>query len=411
VYWLYNPALRLTSFALGILSGFNDKIGKFVQGRKHTFAELRRHFPTKEGVVWIHTASLGEYEQGLPLILQLRKTYPEKKILLTFFSPSGYEVKKNAANSDWVAYLPLDTRSNVDDFLDLISPQIAIFVKYEIWPNYYRSLGQRGIPLILVSAFFKKEQVFFRWYGGFMRQVLSHVTHFFVQDRNSVALLQNIGIHNVSQSGDTRFDRVSEILARDNSLPFMDAFTRGKTTLVAGSTWPQDEAILVPHINAAPRSVKYVIAPHDINASHITGLQKSITKKVQRYSELDEAALAETEVLIIDTIGLLTRIYSYADIAYVGGGFATGLHNTLEPAVFGIPVIIGPDYHRFREAAALVAKKGLLVVHQPSDFEALVSRLLNEPGFRQRTGLVNSHYISQNKGATEVIMDYLQQLL
>lgn len=411
MYWLYNLALRLTTFTLGILSGFNAKINRFVQGRKQTFTALRSHFPSNSEVIWIHTASLGEYEQGLPLILQIRKAYPDKKVLLTFFSPSGYEVRKDSTNADWVTYLPVDTSKNVEAFLDLVSPGLAIFVKYEIWPNYFRAMRQRKIPLILVSAFFKKEQAFFKWYGGFMRQALQNVTHFFVQDKTSVDLLHSIGIQNVSLSGDTRFDRVSEILERDNALPFMNAFTRGKTCLVAGSTWPQDEAILAAHINAASGTLKYIIAPHDINESHIVALQKAITKKVQLYSRMDEATLAITEVLIIDTIGLLTRIYSYADIAYVGGGFATGLHNTLEPAVFGIPVIIGPEYHRFREAADLVAKNGLLVVSDITDFEHLITRLLTEPGFRKRTGQINSRYISENKGASLVIMDYLHKIL
>jgi 3-deoxy-D-manno-octulosonic-acid transferase len=299
----------------------------------------------------------------------------------------------------------------VEAFLDLVNPRLAIFVKYEIWPNYLLALKRRGIPAILVSAFFKKDQAFFKWYGGFMRRALRHITHFFVQDATSADLLHSIGIDNVSLSGDTRFDRVSEILARDNTLPFMDAFTRGKTCLVAGSTWPQDEAILVPHINDTRGTLKYVLAPHDINPEHIAALQKSISKKAQLYSAMEEAALPDTQVLIIDTIGLLTRIYSYADIAYVGGGFATGLHNTLEPAVFGIPVLIGPEYHRFREATDLVDKKGLLVVRNISDFDQVVARLLAEPGFRQRTGQVNSRYISENKGASVVIMNYLQELL
>lgn len=411
MYWLYNLALQLATIILGMLSGFNNKIDRFMQGRKHTFPALQNHFPSQQDVIWIHTASLGEYEQGLPLILKIRKAWPDKKVLLTFFSPSGYEVKKSSSDVDWVTYLPLDTKSNVEAFLDLVNPRLAIFVKYEIWPNYLLALKRRGIPAILVSAFFKKDQAFFKWYGGFMRRALRHITHFFVQDATSADLLHSIGIDNVSLSGDTRFDRVSEILARDNTLPFMDAFARGKTCLVAGSTWPQDEAILVPHINDTRGTLKYVLAPHDINPEHIAALQKSISKKAQLYSAMEEAALPDTQVLIIDTIGLLTRIYSYADIAYVGGGFATGLHNTLEPAVFGIPVLIGPEYHRFREATDLVDKKGLLVVRNISDFDQVVARLLAEPGFRQRTGQVNSRYISENKGASVVIMNYLQELL
>lgn len=411
MYWLYNLALRLTSFSLGILAGFNPKIRRFVNGRKHTFDALRKTFPNKNQVLWVHTASLGEFEQGLPLIRQLKKTYPDKKVLVTFFSPSGYEVKKDSAEADCISYLPLDTKGNVEAFLNLVSPRIAIFVKYEIWPNYFRALERRGIPIILVSAYFKREQIFFRWYGGFMRRALRRLTHSFVQDNTSLELLQSIGIVNVSLSGDTRFDRVSEIMDRDNSLPFMEVFTKRETCLVAGSTWPEDEAILVAHINAATHSLKYVLAPHDINKAHIDSLQKAINQKVQRYSEMQEEALPETRVLIIDTIGLLTRIYSYAQIAYVGGGFATGLHNTLEPAVFGIPVIIGPDYKRFREAADLVAEKGLLVIRDQSEFDHLVARLLAEPQFCLQTGRINSAYVAKNKGASLRIMEFIHELL
>ena len=380
-------------------------------GRKLVFSTLKNAISKTDKVIWVHVASLGEFEQGLPIIEKLKIEYPSYKILVTFFSPSGYEVKKNTAAADIVTYLPMDTKANVQRFLALTRPTLAIFVKYEIWPNYLRALKEKGISTILVSAIFKKDQIYFKPYGGFMRTALSAFSHFFVQDLSSKKLLEAIHFKNVTIGGDTRFDRVSEILERDNALSFMDRFKENRPCLVAGSTWPEDESILVDFINTTTKSLKYVLAPHTIKSEQIDALKKSISKPTILYSEIENQNLDEFDVLIVDTIGVLTKIYSYADIAYVGGGFATGLHNTLEPAVFGIPVIIGPNYKGFKEAEDLTIKGGLLVVKSKGDFTSILDRLLDEPEFTKKTGQINSSYISENKGASIQIIDYIRTLL
>ena len=356
----------------------------------------------------MHTASLGEFEQGLPLLQKLKTTYPEYKFLVTFFSPSGFEVKKNSKEADFITYLPFDTARNVDQFLSTVAPKLAIFVKYEIWPNYYRKLQERNIPILLISGIFNKKQVYFKAHGGFMRAALRRVSHFFVQNNASEELLRSINIDKVSVTGDTRFDRVREIIERDNSLPFMEAFKEHHLCLVAGSSWPEDEELLLATIQNTPESVKFVIAPHDIKEEHIQKLRAASNQKTILYSEMNQQDLAKYRVLIIDAIGLLTKIYSYADIAYVGGGFATGLHNTLEPAVFGIPVITGPQYHGFKEAEELVALGGIKVVTRKEDLTHLVDTMLVDSTFRMEIGRINSTYIENNTGATHKIMAYIE---
>ena len=390
---------------------FNEKIRLFVTGRRETFEILRRSIKDGNQVIWIHAASLGEYEQGLPILERLKKEYPEHKILLTFFSPSGYEVKKNSSPADVVAYLPMDSKSNVKRFLDIANPSIAIFIKYEIWPNYLQELQKRSIPTLLISALFSKRQVFFKSYGGFMRKSLKSFHHFFVQDENSKGLLQNLGFTNVTVSGDTRFDRVSQILERDNQLDFMQTFKQDKTCFVAGSTWPEDEKILVEYINSSSTAFKFVLAPHTMKASQMDKLVNSISKKVLKYSEIDSNEVSSADVLIIDTIGLLTKIYSYADIAYVGGGFATGLHNTLEPAVFGIPVIIGPQYQGYKEAEALVENKGIIPIDSFDSFKTVLTRFTENPQLVESTGKINANYIKKNQGASNRIIAHIQSIL
>nr|WP_313809978.1 glycosyltransferase N-terminal domain-containing protein [Allomuricauda sp.] len=383
----------------------------FVSGRKSAMQLLRSGNQTSDSWIWMHVASLGEYEQGLPILKQLRTSYPNHKLVLTFFSPSGYEVKKNNDIADQVLYLPMDTLGNVRKFLDYFNPELAIFIKYEIWPNYLRQLKKRNIPALLVSAIFSKDQVFFKPWGGFMRGSLKSFSHFFVQDDKSVELLQSIGHKNVSLSGDTRFDRVSEILHGNNQLDFMDAFKQDAFCLVAGSTWPEDEDILVDYINTATENIKFILAPHAIKPAKIEKLKSSIGKQAICYSEIENKKLSEYQVMIIDTIGLLIKIYSYADVSYVGGAFATGLHNTLEPAIFGVPVIIGPDYFGFKEAEELVAKKGILVVKDKAGFKSVFDRLVSDAGFLDRTGKINSDYIRENIGATAQVMDFINQVL
>ena len=411
VFAIYNFAVQLSALFLKLIALFHPKIKLFVDGRKEVMSYLKKNISEGDSIIWVHTASLGEFEQGLPIIEQLKKNYPEYRILVTFFSPSGYEVKKNTAAADVVTYLPMDTKKNAIKFLDLVNPKLVIFVKYEIWPNYLRSLSQRNIPTLLISALFKENQIYFKSYGGFMRKALHNFTHIFVQDTKSIELLSKINIKNTAISGDTRFDRVIEILERDNNLAFMENFKNGAKTLVAGSTWPDDEEVLVPYINTGESSLKFVLAPHNIKPEHINKLKSSINKKTILYSELENKDLSAYEVLIIDTIGLLTKIYSYAEISYVGGGFATGLHNTLEPAVYGIPVIIGPSFKGFKEAEDLVNKGGVLVVKSPAEFFTLVNDLLKDEEHLKRTGDINSTYVSENKGASIQIMAYVRTLI
>ncbi len=408
---IYNLIVKISWSFLQILALFNAKIKLFVSGRKEAFERLTAGISEGDKVVWMHVASLGEFEQGLPIIERLRAEYPTHKILITFFSPSGYEVKKNSSAADVVIYLPMDTKKNASRFLDIARPEIAIFVKYEIWPNYLRELERRNIPTILISAIFKKGQIYFKAYGGFMRKALRKFDHYFVQDEASQKRLTSIQIKNVSVTGDTRLDRVSEILDRDNQLDFMQAFTKDKLCFVAGSTWPEDEAILIDYINNAQKNLKYILAPHTIKKDKILGLAGAITKKKVLFSNIDEKTIGDCEVLIVDSIGLLTKIYSYADIAYVGGGFATGLHNTLEPAVFGIPVIIGPNYEGFKEAEDLVAQKGIIPIQDQWTFGELMKKILDNSEFRKKTGMINAGYITKNKGASIQIMAYIRTLL
>ena len=383
----------------------------FVEGRKETFSILETSLSEQDEVIWMHAASLGEFEQGLPIIEKLRVEKPSYKILVTFFSPSGYEVKKNTTAADVVVYLPIDTKANVKRFLDITRPKLAIFVKYEIWPNYLMEIESRKIPALLISAIFKKQQIYFKWYGNFMRKALAAFTHIFLQDEKSKGLLASINMENTTVNGDTRLDRVSEILERDNNLPLIEAFKKDSLCLVAGSTWPDDEALLLDFINHSSKKLKFILAPHKIEKDKILGLTGSISKKTVLFSNSNLQTIANYDVLIIDNIGMLTKIYNYADIAYVGGGFSTGLHNTLEPAVFGTPVIIGPNYEGFKEAEDLVAQKGILTIQDSWSLGEVLKRLLDNPELLQRTGEINALYINKNRGASIQIIEHASTLL
>ncbi len=408
---IYNLIAHIAWFHLKLLGKVSPKMKLFVDGRKETFSILEKSISKEDEVIWMHAASLGEFEQGLPIIEKLSVEKPSHKILVTFFSPSGYEVKKNTSAADVVVYLPLDTKVNVKRFLDITHPKLAIFVKYEIWPNYLMEIESRKIPAVLISAIFKKEQVYFKWYGNFIRKSLGAFDHIFVQDEKSKKLLSSIEIKNTTVNGDTRLDRVSEILERDNTLPIIEAFKNDNLCLVAGSTWIEDEVILLDFINNSPKKIKYILAPHKIEKDKILGLAGSISKKTVLFSNSKLATIKNYDVLIIDNIGMLTKIYNYAEIAYVGGGFSTGLHNTLEPAVFGIPVIIGPNYQGFKEAEDLIAQKGILSIHDSWSLSETLKRLLDNPELLQITGNINASYITKNKGASIQIMDYIRTLL
>ena len=408
--FLYNLLLFKASILLPILALFNKKIKLFVNGRKQIFNKLATINKTDK-VIWFHAASLGEFEQGRPIIEELKQQYQSHKIVVTFFSPSGYEIRKNYPLADVICYLPLDTQTNVARFINQIHPDIAIMIKYEFWPNLLSELKKQKINTILISGIFRKKQSFFKWYGGFMREKLTAFNYFFVQNKVSQDLLSSINISNVTIAGDTRFDRVSDILHQNNSLDFVAKFTQNKHTLVAGSTWKEDEDLIVDYINNhAKADEKFIIAPHNINAKEIKELQKSINKKTILFSEKETGNLSENQVFIIDTIGLLTKIYSYATVAYVGGGLKTGLHNILEPATFGVPIIFGANkYKKFQEANDLLQLKGATIVTNNKDFSSIFTTLKNNLKVRTISGNTNHQYITDNIGATQTIMNYIKK--
>lgn len=405
---VYNILIHISSFFIGISALFSSKMKLFVNGRKNVFLQLAARIAPEDKTVWFHCASLGEYEQGLPVIKAFKKEFPNHKIILTFFSPSGYEVKRNTAEADVVCYLPIDTKRNARKFVDAVHPDLALFVKYEIWPNYLLESQKQNIPIVLISGLFRKEQIYFKFWGGWMRKVLKTIRHFFVQNNESEALLQSIGIENITVSGDTRFDRVSQQLEQDNNLDFIEIFKNKKLCVVAGSTWEEDENMLVSYINNAD-NVKFIIAPHQIKPEKIAVLQKKLTNKAVLFSEKEGKNLSEYRVFIVDTIGLLTKIYNYADIAYVGGAMGTtGLHNILEPAVFGIPVVIGKNFNNFPEAKILKEKQGLFSVSNQEELALVFDKLINEEDIRKASGEKSRDFITENKGATSLIINHLK---
>lgn len=410
--FIYNFILLFASQFLKILALFSPKLNLFVEGRKSVFETLKNNIQEFDKTIWFHAASLGEYEQGLPVIEKVKQKYPNHKIIITFFSPSGYEVRKNNTIADVTVYLPLDTSANAKLFLDLLHPEKVFFIKYEFWPNYLTELKKRSISTYLISGIFREKQLFFKWYGGFYRKALRTFSFFFVQNESSKLLLQSIGFSNVSVSGDTRFDRVVAILEKDNSLDYIAQFKNNQTTIVIGSSWPKDEELLIHFINHASNEIKFIIAPHNINKNQILNLKTQISKKTILFSEKERMLkqaqqdnLEDFQVFIIDTIGILTKIYSYADIAYVGGGFGNpGVHNLLEPATFGIPIVIGPNYSHFAEATALVGLGGCISIKNQSELNDAFNLLLQNEEERLEKGHICSTFVQMNKGATEHIL-------
>ena len=403
--FLYNLVISIAGFFLKIVALFSPKIKLFIDGRKNVFSILEEKIKPTDKTIWFHSASLGEYEQGLPVIEKIKEKYPFHKIVVTFFSPSGYEVRKNNTVADVTVYLPLDTKKNAKRFLKLVHPEKAFFIKYEFWLNYLKELEISKTPTYLISGIFRDSQMFFKWYGGFYRKALKAFTYFFVQNESSKQKIEAIGFKNVIVSGDTRFDRVNAILERDNSLDYIEKFKNNKTTIVIGSSWPKDEALIAEYINQAPDDVKFIIAPHNIKAEQISNLKSQITKSSVLFSEKNNLDLSNYSVFIIDTIGLLTKIYSYGTIAYVGGGFGNpGIHNILEPATFGIPIIIGPNFANFAEAVELVKLKGCTVISNSDELKSSFDQLINDEIFLKEKGQICKSYIQDNTGATNSIM-------
>ena len=407
--FFYNLLVFVASILLSFIALFNKKIKLFVDGRKETFSKLSE-FNKEDKIIWFHAASLGEFEQARPIIEELKYKYRDYKILVTFFSPSGYEIRKNYNLADVVCYLPLDSKSKAKKFIEQVNPTLAIFIKYEFWPNFLYELKRKEIPTILVSGILRENQIFFKFYGGFIKKSLEAFHHFFVQNNKSKELLESINFKKVTVAGDTRFDRVSKILEQDNSLDFINQFKDNKYTIVAGSTWQEDEELLVNYINNnLSENEKFIIAPHNIKQESILELQKLINKKTVLYSQpRHDLNLKEYQVFIIDTIGILTKIYAAADLAYVGGGLKTGLHNILEPATFGIPVVIGNKYDKFKEAVDLVKIGGCISIKNQQEFTDNLINLKEDENFRNLTGIINKKYIEDNLGATKLIMNYLK---
>lgn len=406
--FLYNILVVGTAFFLPFMAIFNKKLRLFVLGTKETFKKLSQLKKT-DTVIWLHVASLGEFEQARPIIEQLKTTYKQHKIVLTFFSPSGYEIRKDYPLADVVCYLPLDSKKNAKKFIEKLNPALAIFVKYEFWPNLLNELKRQKVTTILVSGILRSNQLFFKSYGGFMRKSLGAFVHFFVQENHSKTLLESIHFKNVTVAGDTRFDRVLEMLQQENKLDFITCFKNNQYTVVAGSTWKEDEALLIHYINnTALENEKFIIAPHNINEKSIQELQRKIAKKSVLYSEKEGKDVSVYQVFIVDTIGLLTKIYAAADVAYVGGGLATGLHNILEPATFGVPIVIGGNkYEKFKEAKDLIASNGCFPIQNQSEFSSTFTRLYQDIGYRKQAGDINKEYIENNVGATQKIMNYI----
>lgn len=407
---LYNILINTAERLLSVGGLFGDKMKLFSEGRKDVFAQLQSKIFSSDRCIWIHAASLGEFEQAVPIIERIKTDFPHYKIVLSFFSPSGYEIRKNSPLVDVVTYLPLDTRQNARKFLDLVHPEWVFFIKYEFWPNFLLELKKRNIKTLLVSGSFRKDQIFFKPFGKWMQKYLYSFQHFFVQNERSKNLLNSLGHQNVTVSGDTRFDRVSRQIEQDNTLGFVEEFKKNQLCLVVGSSWPEDEDILLEFINTSI-NLKIIIAPHTIYSHRIEQLKQKITKGTILYSQKEGKNLSAASVFIIDTIGLLTKIYSYADIAYVGGAAGTtGLHNILEPATFGVPVIIGKNYEKFPEAKQLRKLAGLFSVATPQEATSILEKLSRDKSFRQKTGLIAEHFIQSNTGASEKIIAYIHNI-
>ncbi|MBC8053963.1 MAG: 3-deoxy-D-manno-octulosonic acid transferase [Sphingobacteriaceae bacterium] len=407
--FLYNLGINIYHFLIIIYHYFNPKAQLWLEGRKNLFEKISKEVDPNSPSIWFHFASLGEFEQGRPVLEQIKDSYPTHKLIVTFFSPSGYELRKNYKKADHIFYLPLDTRKNAKRFLKLINPSLIIFTKYEFWYHFFNESHQRSIPLIVISAIFRKSQPFFKWHGTLNRKILTFVNHFFVQDENSKKLLAGINLANVTVSGDTRFDRVAENAESPKAFEEVKTFCGGSKVFLAGSTWPADEKLITNLFDAYPEW-KFIIAPHEIKEENIYNLVKTNARCV-RFSALNSnPILSETQVLIIDNIGMLSSLYQYADVAYIGGGFGVGIHNTLEAAAFGIPVIFGPNYQNFREARALIEKGAGISIKNAPELQAIMQNFQNEP-VREQAGMAAKRYVEQEKGATDKIMSYIKSLI
>ncbi len=407
---LYSLGIGLYIWALRIAALFNSKAAQMIAGRKGLLAKIQQDFAQNtRKVIWLHCASLGEFEQGRPLIDALRLQYPAARIVLTFFSPSGYEIRKGYPQADFVYYLPFDTASNAGTFINALKPSLVVFVKYEFWYHYLRLCSTRGIQTIVVSAIFRPNQPFFKSYGGFFRKILANLSHIFVQNETSVKLLKDIGLEQVSLAGDTRFDRVNSLAQNPGKLPIIENFVNGQPTLVFGSAWPADLDLLWPIIDYLPKHLKIIIAPHEIDSGQIDTWIKNLKPKAVKYSELSNESPAQAyHILFIDNIGMLNKIYSYAQICYIGGAFGKGLHNILEAAAYAKPIVFGSaNYQKFDEATQLLALGGAFTVANAEQLKSIVQKLSSDEAFYRHSAGISEKFVQSNKGATAKILNYI----
>jgi len=405
---LYALGIRLYGLLLRILAPFHAKAKLWVEGRKGLMQHIKQSVEPNEKHIWFHFASLGEFEQGRSVLEEIKNKFPKEKIVITFFSPSGYEIRKNTNLADYVFYLPEDTAIHAQEFVHIINPKFAVFTKYEYWYHYFEEMGKLSIPIFMISAIFRPDQIFFQTYGGFFRRILSHVTFFFVQNEESVALLKSVGITQSAWAGDTRFDRVAELPKTQRELPEIDAFIAGQKTFVAGSTWPSDEDLLVTWSQEF-KDWKLILAPHEIDDAHIAGILNNFPKALRfsafRTYTAEEIQMAQ--VLIIDNIGMLSFLYGYGQIAYIGGGFGAGIHNTLEAATYGMPVLFGPKYYKFQEAKELISEGAAYSVNDAEKLIRVFKALCQLDNLAHASAQAKD-YVRKHAGATAIIMKYLK---
>lgn len=411
---IYNSIIGLYSFGADLVALRSAKVKKMIDGQKRAVATLREKLADGDRPIWFHAASLGEFEQGRPMIERLRREHPERKIVLSFFSPSGYEVRKNYDKVDAVVYLPFDKKKDVNKFLDALNPAVAIFIKYEIWPNYLEALSQRNIPTYLISAIFRRSQIFFKPLGAMMRNVLKLFSHIFVQDEDSVKLLSGVGIDNVTVAGDTRFDRVTDVMNSTVDIPGMSQFNKGRgADLIFGSSWREDEQYYIEWLNNNP-TVTFIIAPHEFDDERLKKMRDSINGNVVYLSQYEKMFSGDEQSprssdpsmirgIIVDSFGKLSSLYRFARVAYIGGGFGVGIHNINEAAVYGMPIVFGPQFSKFKEARDLVKRGGAFACKTKADVHDNLSRLTLDESAQEQAGKIAGEYIKENIGATDRI--------
>jgi 3-deoxy-D-manno-octulosonic-acid transferase len=411
--FIYSLGIMFYGLAISIASLFNNKAKKWKQGRKDIFQNLQKALKdNKSPLIWFHCASLGEFEQGRPVIEEFKKKFPQYKILLTFFSPSGYEMRKDYAFADYIFYLPLDTASNAKRFVEIVKPSVAIFVKYEFWHNYLNQLQQQNIPTYLISAIFRADQYFFKWYGEWFKYHLKDYKRIFVQDSDSEKILQNASVSNVELAGDTRLDRVISISEQANGDAIVEAFKGSSKLWICGSTWPEDEKCILPVYNqlkSAGEKIKLLLVPHEISESHISQMLQ--TFNAVRYSAINANDVKDSNVLVVDKMGLLASLYRYADVAYIGGGFGDGIHSLLEAVVYGVPVVFGPDHKKFNEAIGLTQVNGGFAISSAEELQKQSNKLFTDEAYRKSCGDAAKAYVWNRRGATKKIMAELEKII